>query len=833
MMAASSTSEHVRLPVEAMTCQGCVKHVTEGLKAVAGVVEVRVDLAAGVADVEFAPESTRYEDLRQAVLDAGYGVGSSPARSEDPDSTAEPLPAAAPELVRADLAITGMTCAGCVATIERSVSSLLGVERCDVNLATRSAQVSFDGSATNVAAVIEAVRAAGYDARERGEQHTIDTSDDETAALLRRLQVSAVFTIPLLVIAMSHGLLDFSGSQWVQLALTVPVMVYGGGSFYRSAWAGVWHLRADMNTLVAVGTGAAFVYSLVATMRPEWITGHSHAPVYYETAAAIITLILLGRVLESRARSRTSGAIRKLLALQSATARVIRAGDEIEVLAEEVVAGDEVIVRPGESIPVDGTVLDGRSAVTEAALTGESVPVDKQPGDRVFAGTLNGTGSITFRAEGVGEDTALAKIIAFVERAQGTKAPIARLADRIAAYFVPTVLATAVVTFVVWYTLGEGDAALRMAIVNSVAVLIIACPCAMGLATPTAIMVGIGRGAELGILIKDGASLEAAQGVDMVVFDKTGTLTTGQFEVTDVALFGDVTSDEVLDAVAAVERRSEHPLAAALVAAGTGGRVAIEDFEALPGLGVQAHVNGQTWLVGKPALLASREIDCAPATEALEQFAHEGKTVVLVAKQGRIVSAIALADGVREDAKNAVQRLQERGVETSMITGDNQATAAAVAARVGIPNVIAGVMPDQKAVRISKLQSQGRTVAMVGDGINDAPALAQADVGIAIGAGTDIAIEAADMILVRNRPGDVVVALQLSNATMRTIRQNLFWAFAYNAVGIPIAAGLLYPWTGLLLSPILASGAMALSSVSVVTNSLRLRRARLATTVSE
>jgi len=833
MMAASSTTEHVRLPVEGMTCQNCVKHVTQGLESVAGVVEVRVDLTAGIADVECASASTTHEDLRQAVLDAGYGVGNSPARSEDLDSTAEPLPVAVPELARADLAITGMTCAGCVTTIERSVSSLPGVERCDVNLATRAAQVSFDGSTTNVAAVIEAVRAAGYDARELGEQDTVDTSDDETAALLRRLQVSAVFTIPLLVIAMSHGLLDFPGSQWVQLALTVPVMVYGGGLFYRSAWAGVWHLRADMNTLVAVGTGAAFAYSLVATVRPEWITGHSHAPVYYETAAAIITLILLGRVLESRARSRTSGAIRKLLALQSATARVIRAGDEIEVPAEEVLAGDEVIVRPGESIPVDGTVLDGRSAVTEAALTGESLPVDKQPGDRVFAGTLNGTGSMTFRAEGVGEDTALAKIIAFVERAQGTKAPIARLADRIAAYFVPTVLATAVVTFVVWYALGEGDAALRMAIVNSVAVLIIACPCAMGLATPTAIMVGIGRGAELGVLIKDGASLEAAQGVDMVVFDKTGTLTTGQFEVTDVALFGDVTRNEVLDAVAAVESRSEHPLAAALVAAGTGGRVAIENFEALPGLGVQAHLNGQTWLVGKPALLASREIDCGPATQALERFAQEGKTVVLVAKQGLIVSAIALADGVREDAKNAIQALHQRGVETSMITGDNQATAAAVAARVGIANVIAGVMPDQKAVRISELQSQGLTVAMVGDGINDAPALAQADVGIAIGAGTDIAIEAADMILVRNRPGDVVVALQLSNATMRTIRQNLFWAFAYNVVGIPIAAGLLYPWTGLLLSPILASGAMALSSVSVVTNSLRLRRARLATTVSE
>ncbi len=829
-MPASSDTERVRLPVEGMTCQGCVGRVTAGLESVAGVFDVRVDLASGIADVEFSAESAIAEELRQAVRDAGYQVGPShEGVANGLVSIAGAAPALNSTLARADLAIMGMTCAGCVAAIEKSVSSLAGVERCDVNLATRAAQVRFDDTLTNVAALIEAVEAAGYEARVRGEQPALDSSDAETARLLRRLQVSAVFTVPLLVIAMSHGLLDFPGSRWVQLALTVPVMVYGGGSFYRSAWAGVWHFRADMNTLVAVGTGAAFAYSFVATVRPEWVSGQSQAPVYYETAAAIITLILLGRVFESRARSRTSGAIRKLMALQSATARVVRAGDEIEIPAEAVVAGDEVIVRPGEGFPVDGTVLEGRSAVTEAALTGESVPVDKQPGDRVFAGTLNGTGSLTFRAEGVGQETALAKVIAFVERAQGSKAPIARLADRIASYFVPTVLVTAVVTFVVWYAVGEGDAALRMAIVNSVAVLIIACPCAMGLATPTAIMVGIGRGADLGILIKDGASLEAAHDVDMVVFDKTGTLTTGQFEVTDVALFGDGTRAQVLDAVAAVEKRSEHPLAAALVAAGTDERIVVEDFEALPGLGVQALVSGRRWLVGKSPLLSSQAIDCEVATKALDQFSHEGKTVVLAAKDGQAVAAIALADSVRVDAADAIQALHECGVETSMISGDNQATASAVAARVGIVNVIAGVLPDQKAVRIGELQSKGQTVAMVGDGINDAPALAQADVGIAIGAGTDIAIEAADMILVRNDTSDVARALELSRATMRTIRQNLFWAFAYNVVGIPIAAGLLYPWSGLLLSPVLASGAMALSSVSVVSNSLRLRRARLQT----
>ena len=826
-MTTPAAVERVRLGVAGMTCQGCAGRVGAELRSVPGVRSVQVDLEGGAADIEFEPGKAGLADLKQAVTGAGYRAGTASASAANGTAAGGgPPPAPSPQFDQAVFTIEGMTCAGCVAAIENAVSALDGVERCEINLANRSARVRFDGTQTDPAAVFAAVRAAGYEPRERGRSRAEEDAQGEGAALARRLRVAAVFTLPLLVLAMTHGLADFPGSRWVQLALTLPVLVYGGGPLYRAAWHSVLRRRADMNTLVAVGTGAAFAYSFAATVRPEWVSGQASAPVYYETAAVIVTLILLGRALESRARRRTSSAVRKLMTLQAAVARVVRDGAAMEAPVEQVVAGDTLIVRPGESLPVDGIVLEGRSAVTESALTGESMPVDKQPGDRVFAGTLNGTGSLTFRAEGVGEETVLAKIIAFVERAQGTKAPVARLADRIAAYFAPAVLAAAAATFAVWYALGGGDP-LRTALVNAVAVLIIACPCAMGLATPTAIMVGIGRGAEQGILIRNGAAVEAAHDVRAVVFDKTGTLTSGKFAVTDVASFGDLTDAELLDTLAAIESRSEHPLAAALAAAGSGRRVAVEDFEALPGLGVQARAAGQAWLVGKPGLLAQRGLDCRPAAQAVERFAQQGKTVVLAAREQRVVGAVALADGVREDAAAAVAALRGRGIETLMITGDNRLTAQAVAAQVGVEDVIAEVLPNEKAACIARLQNEGRTVAMVGDGINDAPALAQADVGIAIGAGADIAIESADMILARNRPGDVAAALELSRLTMRTIRQNLFWAFAYNTLGIPIAAGLLYPWTGMLLSPVLASAAMALSSVSVVTNSLRLRRARL------
>ena len=815
----------VRLSVGGMTCRGCAGRVETGLRSVPGVHSVEVDLQGGAADVEFESGKTAVEALRQAVTDAGYRAGPAPASAANglvlPGGASPP---SEPRLERADFLIEGMTCAGCVAAIENAVSSLAGVERCEVNLANRSALARFDAAKTDTAAIFAAVRAAGYEPRQRGEGRARKDTGGEGAALAKRLWVAAFFTLPLLVLAMAHGAADFRGSRWAQLALTLPVMFYAGGPFYRAAWRSARRRRADMHTLVALGTGAAFSYSLAATFRPEWVGAQAPAPVYYETAAVIVTLILLGRVLEERARNKTSGAVRKLMALQAPAARVVRGGVEMETPAAEVAAGDTVIVRPGESLPVDGVVLEGRSAVDEAVLTGESVPADKRPGDRVFAGTLNGAGSLTYRAESVGKETVLAKIIAFVERAQGTKAPVARLADRIAAYFAPAVLAAAAATFAVWYALGGGGDPLRAALVNAVAVLIVACPCAMGLATPTAIMVGIGRGAEQGILIRSGAAVEAAHSVNTVVLDKTGTLTSGKFTVTDVEPFGGLTREELLDALAAVESRSEHPLAAAIAAAGSGRRIAVEDFEALPGLGVRARIAGQAWLAGKPELLAQRGVDCRPAQRTVERLAQQGKTVVLAAREQQAVGAVALADEVREDAAAAVEALRGRGIAAAMITGDNRLTAQAAAAQVGIDEVIAEVLPHEKAARIERLQRSGQVVAMVGDGINDAPALVQADVGIAVGAGADVAIEAADMILVGSRPSDIVEALELSRMTMRAIRQNLFWAFAYNTAAIPIAAGLLYPWTGMLLSPVLASAAMALSSVSVVANSLRLRR---------
>lgn len=817
--------ERVRLGIQGMTCQGCADGVGAGLRSVPGVHDVEVDLQGGAADVAFDPAKTGFEALQQAVTDAGYRAGPrTESAANGPVSLDAPAPSRGVRLEQADFLIEGMTCAGCVAAIENAVSALAGVERCEVNLANRSAAVRFDAAQTDAAAVFAAVRAAGYEPQERGRKPDREDARGEEASLTRRLRVAAVFTLPLLVLAMAHGLADFRGSRQLQLALTLPVVLYAGGPFYRAAWRSARRRRADMNTLVALGAGAAFAYSLAATFRPEWVGAQAPAPVYYETAAAIVTLILLGRVLEARARRRTSSAVRKLLALQAPAARVMRGAAAVETPVAEVVAGDTLLVRPGESLPVDGTVLEGRSAVDEAALTGESMPADKQPGDRVFAGTLNGAGSLTFRAESVGRETVLAKIIAFVERAQGTKAPVARLADRIAAYFVPAVLAAAAATFAVWYAVGGGGDPLRAALVNAVAVLIVACPCAMGLATPTALMVGIGRGAEQGILIRSGAAVETAHGVRAVVFDKTGTLTTGKFAVTDVEPFGGLTREDLLDVLAAVESRSEHPLAAALAAAGSGRRIAVEDFEALPGLGVRARAAGQTWLVGKPELLAQRGLDCRPAQRTAARLAQQGKTVILAAREQRVVGAVALADTVREDAAAAVEALRGRGIAVTMITGDNRLTAQAVAAQAGIDDVIAEVLPQRKAACIERLQQEGRIVAMVGDGINDAPALAQADVGIAVGAGADVAIEAADMILVGSRPSAIADALELSRMTMRAIRQNLFWAFAYNTLGIPIAAGLFYPWTGMLLSPVLASAAMALSSVSVVANSLRLRR---------
>ena len=725
-----------------------------------------------------------------------------------------------------------------------------------MNLATGTASIDYAPGQIGVEELARAVEKAGYAARE-ADKDMPEGGDEQAEARQwkRKLIVSGVFTAPLLVLAMSHGTITFPGMEWVQLLLTLPVIFYGGSQFYRSAWAAARHLTADMNTLIAVGTGSALLYSLAATVAPDFGHRHSgspsstgmHAPVYFETAAMIITLILLGRMLEARARGRTSSAIQSLLKLQSKTARVVRDGTEIDIPVEQVVSGDVVIVRPGERVPVDGVVIEGQSSVDESMLTGESLPVEKAAADQVFGATLNKTGSFRFRARSVGSETVLAQIIDLVRQAQQSKAPIARLADVISGYFTPVVIVIAIVTFAAWFFLAPPDIRLRMALLNAVAVLIIACPCAMGLATPTAVMVGIGRGAENGILIKSGGALEVSHYIKTIVFDKTGTITTGRPSVTDTVTFGGLSEDAFLDAVGSIERLSEHPLAEAIVAEASSHNSASgrpETFQALAGHGVEARFNGRDWLIGSERLLRGRRIETEPAREVIERLSSEGKTVILAAADRALAGVIGVADTVKPGSREAIAKLHQMGLETVMISGDNQRTAEAVGRQVGITRVLAEVLPGQKAEEVRKLQAGGagtkiqspgresgvepptnpQRVAMVGDGINDAPALAQADLGIALGAGTDVALETADLVLVGNDLRAVPAAIELSRKTMRTIRQNLFWAFAYNIVGIPIAAGVLYPWTGWLLSPIIASAAMALSSVSVVTNSLRLRR---------
>jgi Cu+-exporting ATPase len=880
MMAQHAAETHTgrrqtaRLKVSGMTCNGCVNTVKQALLATPGVETAEVDLDRGTATVRIDPARATSEDLETAVRSAGYQaevrssgggedesaprssehassqpsgglttIGAAPPASRAPASLATitpgtpaaPLkPAADPaDAVRqqADLLIRGMTCAGCVHTIESRVKALSGVSECDVNLATGTASVTYDPAKIGLEKIRQTIDEAGYEAREAeaGHSHGADDSEEEAREWKGKLIVSAIFTLPLLVIAMSHGAISFPGVHWVQLALALPVVIYGGGKFYRLAWSAARHGMADMNTLIAVGTGAAFAYSAVATFAPELVAPGAmphEVPVYFETAAAIIALIALGRLLEARARGRTSSAIRSLMGLRAKTARVVRGGQEIDVPVEEVQVGDIMVVRPGEKVPVDGAVVDGSSAIDESTLTGESIPVDKAAGDEVFGGTLNKTGSFRMEARKVGSETALAQIIELVKKAQGSKAPIARLADVISGYFVPIVIGIAMATFFAWYLLAPPEIALRMAVINAVAVLIIACPCAMGLATPTAVMVGIGRGAENGILIKSGGALEVAHKIDVVVLDKTGTITRGEPRVTDVVPFGDFSEQQLLEAAASAELRSEHPLAEAIVQHARAASLRVTDpesFDSLPGNGVQAQVGGEPWLIGTRKLLAERQVDATAAREAAKRLAGEGKTVVFAAVNGRLAGLIALADTPKPGAAKAIQRLKQMGLDVVMLTGDNQQTAQAVAAEVGIDRVLAEVLPGRKAEEVRRLQSEGRSVAMVGDGVNDAPALAQAELGIAIGAGADVAAETAGMILVRDELLDVAAAIELSRRTLKTIRQNLFWAFAYNVVGIPIAAGVFYPWTGWLLSPIVASAAMAFSSVSVVANSLRLR----------
>ncbi|MFO0590892.1 MAG: heavy metal translocating P-type ATPase [Polyangiaceae bacterium] len=753
---------------------------------------------------------------------------------------------------KTELPVSGMTCAACVRRIEKAVLRVSGVREASVNLVANRATVTYDPAATGPAAIAQAIRGAGYEvpsvpaetsertATEERADRAARAEDDEQRALRRDLTVSAALSIPLVVIAMSHGALPvFSGAggRLLQFALATTVVFGPGRRFFRLAWAALTHRAADMNTLVALGAGAAWLYSTGALFLPGLYPGlfphasHGMAPhLYFEAAAAILTFVALGKVLEARARRRLSDAVRGLVALSPRTARRLRAGSDLEeeVIAEEIRVGDLLVVRPGERIPTDGEVTRGASAVDEAMLTGESMPVDKAPGATVFGGTLNRTGMLILRAGKIGKDTALARIVRAVEEAQGARAPIARLADRVSGVFVPIVLGIAAITFVVWLAIDPTAAGLATAIERFVAVLVIACPCALGLATPAAVAVGAGRGAELGVLVKGGAALEAASRVDTVLFDKTGTLTTGEPALTDViSLAPDRREDDLLALVASAEHGSEHPIAGAIV---EGARkkgiatVTAEGFTNASGRGVEARVAGRHVRAGTALWLRETGVDPSELEDRADALTRMGRTPVFVAVDGRLSGLVAVADRPAPGARETVRTLREMGLDVAMLTGDRRRTAEAVALELGIERVIAEVRPEDKARVVAEERARGRVVAMVGDGINDAPALAGAHLGVAIGTGTDIAVAAADVALLRGGIGGLPTALKLARATLGTIRGNLFWAFVYNVLGVPIAAGLLAPFTGFQLSPVIASAAMSMSSVSVLLSSLRLRR---------
>jgi Cu+-exporting ATPase len=752
------------------------------------------------------------------------------------------------DLREVSLPVSGMTCAACASRVEKALSGTAGVVKASVNLATEKARVEFDPASVGPQDLIGAIEGAGYGVVR--EESPEDAREEDRRGLRDNFLVAAVLTV-LILAGSLPPMLGFGmpvPMGWLNfglLVLATPVQFWAGWRFYRGALGSLRHGAADMNTLVAVGTSAAYFYSAVATLAPQLFAGR--ADVYFDTSALIITLILLGRLLEARARGRTSEAIKRLAGLQAKTARVVRGhapGEEVDVPVEDVRVGDVVVVRPGEKVPVDGRVVSGESAVDEAMITGEPMPVVKRIGDGVIGTTMNTTGSFRFEASRVGEDTALSQIIKMVEEAQGSKAPIQRLADRISGVFVPLILSIATLVLFVWLAFGP-EPAFTFALLNFVAVLIIACPCAMGLATPTSIMVGTGKGAESGVLIKGGEALENAHKLTTVVLDKTGTLTRGRPELTDVVAEDGIPEEELLRLVASAERTSEHPLGEAIVRGARDRGLALaeaEEFHAVSGGGVRARVEGRTILVGNERFLREAGVSEDGLSGRLEEMSSAGKTPVLVAVDGEPAGLVAVADTVREESREAVEQLHALGVEVAMITGDGRRTAGAIARELGIDRVLAEVLPRDKAAEVERLQAEGKRVGMVGDGINDAPALAQADVGIAIGTGADVAMEAADLTLISGDVRGVARAINLSKATVRNIKQNLFWAFAYNVALIPVAAGVLYPFFAGgtvpealrpvlgeygFLNPILAAAAMALSSVTVVSNALRLRRVKM------
>ncbi|WP_061859756.1 heavy metal translocating P-type ATPase [Priestia megaterium] len=796
------------LQITGMTCAACSNRIEKGLKKIEGVKEANVNLALERSTIIFDPSKTSPQVFEEKIEKLGYGVVSE----------------------KAEFAITGMTCAACSTRIEKGLNKLEGVTKASVNLALETASVEYSPSQIAPQDITQRVEKLGYGAKLKSEEKEEEQSyrEKELGKQKGKFWFSLILSVPLLWAMVSHftftsfiPLPHMLMNPWVQLALATPVQFVVGKQFYVGAFKALRNKSANMDVLVALGTSAAYFYSLYSSLKSLGSSAHTDQ-LYYETSAILITLILLGKLFEANAKGRSSEAIKKMMGLQAKTAVVVRDGAEVEIPVEEVQKGEVIFIKPGEKVPVDGEIIEGQSALDESMLTGESVPVDKNVGDKVIGATLNKNGFLKIKATNIGKETALAQIIKVVEEAQGSKAPIQRLADYISGIFVPIVVGIALLTFFVWYIwIAPGEFA--PALEKLIAVLVIACPCALGLATPTSIMAGSGRAAEFGILFKGGEHLEATHKIDTILLDKTGTVTNGTPELTDVRIAQGYKENELLQLVASAERLSEHPLAQALVAGIKNKGIEIQDplsFEAIPGYGVKATVQERELLVGTRKLMNQYKVNIDTALEEMTNLEQEGKTAMLVALDGKYAGMLAVADTIKATSKEAVSRLKEMGLEVMMITGDNRQTAQAIAMQAGIEHVIAEVVPEGKAEEVKKLQQQGKKVAMVGDGINDAPALALADIGMAIGTGTDVAMEAADITLMRGDLMSIADAIEMSRKTISNIKQNLFWAMGYNTLGIPIAAvGLLAPWV--------AGAAMAFSSVSVVLNALRLQRVRL------
>lgn len=793
-----SEKKHVTIGVTGMTCSACSNRVEKVLNRMEGV-EAQVNLATEKATVTYDPEKSSIDTINEKIENMGYGI----LRE------------------KIELDVFGMTCSACSSRIEKVLNKQEGVKSATVNLATESASIEYNPGLLDEKAIVERIQKLGYDAKHKTESKEKNSYKEERInEMKRKLTISVLLSLPLLITMLDHllgiRLPQIFMNPWFQFALATPVQFYVGWQFYTGAYKSLKNGGANMDVLVALGTSAAYFYSLYEALKT--IGNPAYEPhLYFETSAVLITLILFGTYLETRAKSQTTNAISELLNLQAKEARVIRNGNEMMVPVEEVEAGDHLVVKPGEKIPVDGIIVKGRTSVDESMLTGESIPIEKHKDSPVIGSTLNMNGAIEMRATKVGKDTALASIVKIVEEAQGSKAPIQRLADVISGYFVPIVVGISLLTFIIWIGFVQ-PGQFESALIASIAVLVIACPCALGLATPTSIMVGTGRAAETGILFKGGEHLERAHELDAIILDKTGTITKGKPEVTNFS--GD---EETLQLLASAEKGSEHPLAEAIVTYAEEKEILLletDDFEAIPGHGIKATIDGREILVGNRKLMKNQDIDINDAEEEMSRLEKDGKTAMLIAIDRRFAGVVAVADTIKETAKEAIEQLKQEGLDVIMLTGDNKRTAEAIAGQVGINEVIADVLPEQKADKVKEIQLQGKKVAMVGDGINDAPALAVADIGIAIGTGTEVAIEAADVTILGGELLLIPKAIKISRATMKNIRQNLFWAFGYNTAGIPIAAaGFLAPW--------IAGAAMALSSVSVVTNSLRLKRVKI------